>query len=34
MQFITRKQGTVLTCFEVYITRDAGHHWEPVSLNL
>jgi photosystem II stability/assembly factor-like uncharacterized protein len=34
MQFITRQQGTVLTCFEVYITRDAGHHWEPVPLNL
>jgi len=34
MQFITSQQGTVLTCFEVYITRDAGHHWEPVPLNL
>ena len=34
MQFITTQQGVVLTCFELYITRDAGHRWDLVPLTL
>jgi hypothetical protein len=34
LQFVTSRQGFVLTCWELYITRDAGHHWDPIPLTL
>jgi hypothetical protein len=34
IRFVTSRQGVVLTCYELYITRDAGRHWDPVTLQL
>jgi hypothetical protein len=34
IRFVTSRQGVVLTCYELYITRDAGRQWDPVDLKL
>jgi photosystem II stability/assembly factor-like uncharacterized protein len=34
IRFVTSRQGVVLTCLELYITRDGGRHWDPVALQL
>ncbi|MGH9009726.1 MAG: hypothetical protein ACRDYF_07755 [Acidimicrobiia bacterium] len=33
IQFLTPRHGIVLTSNELYITPDAGHHWDPVALD-
>jgi hypothetical protein len=32
LQFVTARHGVVLTGKGVYVTRDAGRHWDPVHL--
>jgi len=34
LQFVTGRQGVALTCHQLYITRDAGHRWDLVPLEL